>query len=185
MIKEVIIVEGKGDLLAVKRAVDADCIVTSGFGLNKKIIEDIKSAYEKRGIIIFTDPDFSGEKIREKLTKLFPKAKHAFLPREFAEKDGDIGIENASVDAIREALSKVKTEYFEDRIEFTYEDLYKNKLTGYENSSLLRDLLGRELGIGYCNAKTFLKRLNRYGITREEFEKALKKLEVKLYGTKE
>uniref|UniRef100_UPI0031593F6E DUF4093 domain-containing protein n=1 Tax=Caloramator sp. Dgby_cultured_2 TaxID=3029174 RepID=UPI0031593F6E len=62
------------------------------------------------------------------------------MPREFAEKDGDIGIENASVDAIREALSKVKTEYFEDRIEFTYEDLYKNKLTGYEKSSLLRDL---------------------------------------------
>ncbi|KRQ86316.1 Ribonuclease M5 [Caloramator mitchellensis] len=176
MIKEVIIVEGKGDLLAVKRAVDADCIVTSGFGINKKILDEIKGAYEKRGIIIFTDPDFSGEKIREKLSKIFPKAKHAFLPREFAMKDGDIGIENASVESIIEALSKVKTEVDVSRNEFTYDDLLKNKLTGFENSAQLRDILGKELGIGHCNAKTFLNRLNRYGITREEFQNALKKL---------
>ncbi|MEG1416535.1 MAG: ribonuclease M5, partial [Clostridium sp.] len=36
MIKEVIVVEGKDDVSAVKRAVDADLIITSGFGLTAK-----------------------------------------------------------------------------------------------------------------------------------------------------
>ena len=35
-----------------------------------------------------------------------------------------------------------------------------------------------ELGIGYGTAKTFLRRLNTYGITREEFERALKIIEI-------
>ena len=40
------------------------------------------------------------------------------------------------------------------------------------------DELGKKLGIGYCNAKQFLNRLNNYGIEREEFEAALKELEI-------
>ena len=32
------------------------------------------------------------------------------------------------------------------------------------------------LGIGYGNAKQFLNRLNNYGVSREEFEKALSNL---------
>ena len=46
-------------------------------------------------------------------------------------------------------------------------------LTGAASSKELRDLLGRKLGIGYGNAKAFLKRLNNYGITRQELEKTL------------
>ena len=37
--------------------------------------------------------------------------------------------------------------------------------------------MGQLLGIGYGNAKQFLSRLNNYGVTREEFEKALKEIE--------
>jgi ribonuclease M5 len=32
------------------------------------------------------------------------------------------------------------------------------------------------LGLGFANAKTFLKRLNHYGVTREEFEQAVAEL---------
>ena len=34
MIKEVLVVEGKMDVLAVNRAVEADCIITDGFRLS-------------------------------------------------------------------------------------------------------------------------------------------------------
>ena len=60
----------------------------------------IKAAQKRRGVIIFTDPDFAGEKIRKKIAQEVPGCKHAFLPREEAKKDGDIGIENASPESI-------------------------------------------------------------------------------------
>ncbi len=37
--------------------------------------------------------------------------------------------------------------------------------------------LGMALGIGYCNTNQFIKRLNNFGITKEEFIKAIKDLD--------
>lgn len=176
MIKEVIVVEGKDDILAVKRAVDAELIATSGLGLNDKIMERIKRAAQRCGIIVFTDPDYPGEKIRKMIQAEVPNCKHAFLPRELATKDGDVGIENASPESIREALLNIKTEVASNRCEFTINDLVKHNLTGTDMSVKRRDFMGRELGIGYGNAKQFLNRLNRYGISREEFTQAALKM---------
>jgi ribonuclease M5 len=172
MIKEVIVVEGRDDIAAVKRAVDAELIATSGFGITGRTIERIKSAQERCGVIIFTDPDYAGEKIRKTIADKVKGCKHAFLPRELAMKDGDIGVENASPESIREALSKVKTEINMDRKEFDMNDLVSFNLSGNAEAASARDRLGQELGIGYGNSKQFLNRLNRYGITREEFIKA-------------
>jgi ribonuclease M5 len=33
-----------------------------------------------------------------------------------------------------------------------------------------------ELGIGYANGKSFVQRLNKFGITKEEFIKALEEI---------
>lgn len=178
MIKEVIVVEGRDDIDAVKRAVDAELIATSGFGIREETIERIKSAASRNGVIIFTDPDHAGERIRKIISSRVPGCKHAFLPREYAIKDGDIGIENASPESIRDALSKVKTELGDARGEFTIRDLFINGLEGSGDAVKRRDFVGKELGIGYGNAKRFLSRLNRYGITREEFEAAVNKLGV-------
>ena len=52
MIKEVLVVEGKMDVVAINKAVEADCIITEGFNLLPKTIKNIRAAYEKRGIII-------------------------------------------------------------------------------------------------------------------------------------
>ncbi len=60
MLKEVIVVEGKSDIQRIHQAIDADCIATEGFTLRKGVIEQIRVAYEKRGIIILTDPDTAG-----------------------------------------------------------------------------------------------------------------------------
>ena len=177
MIKEIIVVEGKDDVTAVKRALDAELITTGGFGFPKGVMERIKSAQERRGVIIFTDPDFAGEKIRKKIAAEVPGCKHAFLPREEAKKDGDIGIENATPESIRTALSKIRTENLQKREEFKQIDLIKNGLIGNEDASSRRDELGKILGIGYGNAKQFLNRLNNYGVSREEFNSALNSIE--------
>ena len=173
MIKEIIVVEGRDDTAAIKRAIDAEVIETHGLGITEETLERIKLACERRGVIVFTDPDYPGEKIRNIISEYVPNCKHAFLPKDKALKDGDVGIENANAEDIIEALEKARIEITDVREEFTKADLFKYGLFGTEGSNIKRDLLGRILGIGHCNSKQFLKRLNNYGITRVEFEEAI------------
>ncbi len=175
-IKEVIIVEGRDDTAAVKRAVDAQTIETHGFGIARETWELISKAYEEKGIIIFTDPDFAGEEIRRRLTEKFPLAGQAYLSQKEAVKDHDIGIENASASSILRALEKAHYTLEEKREEFTWEDLLRFGLVGSSDASERRDQLGRLLGIGYGNSKRFLSKLNQYGISREEFLKYLREI---------
>lgn len=176
MIKEIIVVEGKADISAVKKAVDAQIISTNGLGINDKIINIIKKASKNKGIIILTDPDFPGKKIRNILSSEIENCKHAFIPRDKAKKDGDIGVENASVEAILEALKNARAEVSENRQEFSNSDMIYYGLVGNENAAKKRSFIGDELGVGYCSAKQFLKRLNSFGITREELEEAISKI---------
>lgn len=173
MLKEVIIVEGKMDVVAVSRAVEADCIITNGFHFGKKILANIATAYKRRGIIILTDPDSAGERIRKYLTEKFPQAKHAYIPKYEAVGNGDIGIEQAAPESIKKALAKVHTLKLNPRAEFTASEMIEYGLSGGADSSALRDRIGAALGIGYGNLKTFVKRLNSYGVTRAEFMEAL------------
>ena len=171
MLKEVLVVEGKMDTVAVKKAVEADTIETGGFTL-----APIEAAYKKRGIIIMTDPDGAGERIRKFLTDRFPKAGQAFVPKAEALAHHDVGIEQAQPEAIRKALSKVRFQEMEPRKEFSSRDLFVSGLSGSPEAAAKRDRLGAILGIGYGNVKQLVHRLNNYGVTREEFQAALDKV---------
>ena len=183
MLKEVLVVEGKMDVVAVRKALDADCIVTGGFSLGRRALADIEAAYKRRGIIILTDPDSAGERIRRFLAERFPEAGHAFIPKEEATANDDIGVEQAAPEAIRRALAKVRTCTIEPREEFTSRDLLLAGLAGGEAASARRARVGAMLGVGYANARTFCKRLNSYGVTREEFTAALAALDAAQTGT--
>lgn len=74
-IKEAIIVEGRDDTAAVKRAVEAVTVETHGFGMPETMWAVIDKAYRSQGIIVFTDPDYAGEKIRERLQQKYPDCK--------------------------------------------------------------------------------------------------------------
>lgn len=177
MISEIIVVEGKKDAEAVHRAVEADCIITYGYTLPPSVIEQIRRAQNQRGVIILTDPDYAGEQIRRRINKNVSGCKHAFLTREEAQANNDIGVEQASPEVIRNALSRVRTEKSDTLREFTYQDLLENGLVGRESAAEKRDIAGKKLGIGYANAKQFLHRLNVYGVTRNEFAQVLAEIE--------
>ncbi|MBV7272709.1 ribonuclease M5 [Clostridiaceae bacterium UIB06] len=177
MIKEVIVVEGRDDITAVKKAVDAEVIAVGGFGINKKVIDRIKEAQKRQGVIVLTDPDFAGEKIRKIISKRVQGIKHAYISQKDGTKDGDIGVENAEPEIIIRALEFAKCEVKEKRDEFNVDDMIFFGLTGNNNSKEKRDKLGNELGIGYCNAAQFLTRLNNYGITKKEFIEAINKID--------
>ncbi|KGX90092.1 ribonuclease M5 [Pontibacillus halophilus JSM 076056 = DSM 19796] len=174
-IKEVIVVEGRDDTVNVHRAVDADTIETNGSAVNHTVLEQIKHAQEKRGVIIFTDPDYPGERIRHIITQAVPGCKHAFLPRKeaLAKGKGSLGVEHASPEAVREALQSVyeMTETYETDI--TREDLVIFGLNGGAKAKDRRQKLGSKLKIGYTNGKQLYKRLSMFEITRGEFIKAM------------
>lgn len=176
MIKEVIVVEGRDDTVAVKRAVEADTIETGGSAINEMTLKKIALAQERRGVIIFTDPDHAGERIRKIIANRVPGCKHAFLREADATKRGDIGIENASPEAIREALSKVRSEAPGVEGHIDWEDLMEAGLIVHPHAAARRKALGELLGIGYCNGKQLHKRLTVFRISREEFTAALSEL---------
>lgn len=176
MIKELIVVEGKDDISAVKMAVSADLICTHGYGITEEVITIIEKAAKSRGVIIFTDPDFAGDRIRRYIDSRVDSCKHAYLPRHLGNKKGNIGIENAKPEAIVEALSKVKTVVTAKKL-FDVNDLYLLGLISGIKSRERRRYVGEKIGIGYCNSKQFIDRLNHYGISPQELLDVLKEYE--------
>ncbi|MCM1565080.1 MAG: DUF4093 domain-containing protein [Dehalobacter sp.] len=189
-----IVVEGKNDAHAVRRALGkVDVIWTEGFGLTEQKLEYIAEMAERRGVIVCTDPDFAGKQIRERINKRIPKARHVYLSVEVARnpKDHDIGLENVSSEEIRKAFSKileVKISNMDsnDGVKIAEKmnteavvmaDLRQSGLVGQSCSAARRSRLGRILGIGDTNAKQFLFRVNRFGITKDEFYSAVKQME--------
>lgn len=175
-IKEAIVVEGRDDTAAINRAVKAITIETHGFGMPDHIWPTIEKAYNDQGIIVFTDPDYAGEKIRRKIVERFPACKQAFLPKGKALKNGDIGVENATPEDIIEALENAHCTAEQKGETFTKEDLFTYGLVGTDDAKERREKLGNLLSIGYGNSKTFLKKLNQFNITKEEFLDKIKEL---------
>ena len=155
MIKEVLVVEGRSDVARIRAShIDVDMITTDGFNLKPHTLEQI----------------------RKFLTDRFPNAKHAFIPRKDAIANNDLGVEQASPEAIRLALSKVRCATYEPQATFTMQDISAAGLNGTPDAADRRVEVGAILGIGYGNAKQFLKRLNHYGVTRDEWDDALRQI---------
>lgn len=174
-IRQIVVVEGRDDTAAVKRAVQCETIETHGFGISEETWNRLEEADHRVGLIVFTDPDFAGETIRRRLKTRFPQAAHAYLAKEDALAGRDIGIENARPKVIVEALSKVHSEGATTGSGFTREDLFEAGLDGVQGAAARRAAVGKLLGIGYGNAEAFLRRLNGYGIEKDAFYEAVSK----------
>lgn len=172
MIKEVIVVEGRDDIRQVKKALDCECVATHGYGFGEDLLRKLDYLQEKRGLIILTDPDYAGKRIRARILDRIPEAKQAFMPREKSIKGDDIGIENSLSEDIVKAIGKARPEYIDIQDEYTMEDILAYGLTG-ENSKEKRIFVGDFLGIGYYNSKQILIKLNNFGVERSELEKAI------------
>lgn len=78
-INEVIVVEGRDDTCAVKRAVNAETIETHGYGITAATWKLIDKAYSTCGIIVIYGSRQRGERIRKRIMEKYPDAKEAFL----------------------------------------------------------------------------------------------------------
>ena len=171
-IKEIIVVEGRDDTVKIHLAVDADTIETNGSAINKATLQQIQHARDKRGVIVFTDPDYPGERIRNIINEHVPGCKHAFLKRDDARAKNNkgIGIEHASIGSIQKALEGVYQlkDFHEPDIQ--KQDLINCGLIGGPRASYRRNKLSELLQIGQPNGKQLLKRLTMFQITYRQFE---------------
>lgn len=172
-IKEVIVVEGKHDSEKLKKYFDVDTIETNGLGLNKQTIDLISELNKERGVIIFTDPDHPGEKIRRWINDKIPNLKQAFIDKKCCRTTKKVGIEHANYEDLKTSLEHVCT--FDNNYQetITYEEFIDLGLQGGSDARKKRELLGELLFIGSCNAKTLFKRLNMLGINKEKINQLI------------
>lgn len=181
-IAEIVVVEGKDDTRRLQEVLDVDTIETIGSAINEDILARIAHAQETRGVIVFTDPDYSGEKIRKTIMADIPDVKHAFLPRAQAvpkRKGMSLGVEHASDEAILAALHKVVTPVL---TEDDYQPIDRQVLMRYgllagPQAKRRREVLGDELRIGYTNGKQLEKRLAMFRIDEQTLADAMKQVE--------
>ncbi|NQP42331.1 ribonuclease M5 [Streptococcus suis] len=178
-IQEVLVVEGKDDTANLKRFYEVDTYETRGSAISDDDLERIEKLHDLRGVIIFTDPDYNGERIRKIIMQVIPTVKHAFLQRDEAApksktKGRSLGIEHASFEDLEKALAGVRG-YYDDEHNFdiTKSDLMRLGLLMGGDSRKRREHLGEKLRIGYCNGKQLLKRLELFGISLVEVEEAM------------
>lgn len=176
----IIVVEGRDDTRRLKEVFPMiETIETNGSAINREILALIKKAHEQRGVIVFTDPDYPGQRIRSLIQEAIPTVGHAFIERDEAvrkQNHKSIGVEHASDASIQKALAHVyhPIESAEEMISQAH--LMKLGLIGYPHSACLRRQVSHDLQIGYTNGKQLAKRLNLFGITLEELNSAVEKV---------
>lgn len=160
-VQEVIVVEGKYDLNAIKQIVDGIVITTDGFGVfhNKEKLQLIRRMAETRGVVILTDSDGAGFLIRNYLKGSLAQdcVKHAYIPdvygkerrKRSSSKEGKLGVEGMSADVLRDSLLRAGVNVDGSEMDFgmplTKADLYAMGLSGGSNSSEKRLKLIRAL----------------------------------------
>jgi len=163
----VIVVEGRDDTRRLKEVFpDIETFETGGSAVDSTKLEQIKLLHEKRGVIVFTDPDFPGQKIRQTIMDSIPSVRHAYLSRSDAirKKGRGLGVEHASSESIKSALESAMTPSKIKSTSFNPNFLIQYGLTGSSDSKKRREFLSSSLGIGYVNGKQLKNRLKMFGI---------------------
>ncbi len=153
-IKETIVVEGKYDKIRLAPLFDAHIIELGGFRIynNKDRLALIRRIAEKNGIIILTDSDSAGFRLRHYLSSAVPKAniKNVFIPNVSGKekrkakpgKENLIGVEGMTTDVLLSAFKKAGIDPESGNSErtepFCKTFLYEIGLSGKTNSSEIR-----------------------------------------------
>jgi len=171
-IKEILVVEGKSDKQFLETFLKADILTCNGSAIDGFSKEYLIELSKTRGVIILTDPDYPGEKIRKEISSYLPTCKHAFVRKHNSIKRNKVGVAEASKEEVLYALENVVTFNENNKGTLTETDLFLLKISGI-NSSKNKEKITNYFHLGYCNSKTLLKRLNLLNVKKETLEKIL------------
>lgn len=188
-LRQAVIVEGKYDKIKLSSIIDAVIITTDGFSVfkSKEKLAIIRFYARTTGIIILTDSDAAGFKIRNYLKGAVKdgSVSHVYVPDIFGKerrkaapsKEGKLGVEGIDKEIILEAFAKAGItcrEEQSDRRRITLTDFYEDGLSGGEGSSDKRRALLNELGLPMLlTTKSMLEMLNTM-MSFEEYKELVK-----------
>lgn len=186
-IDQAVIVEGKYDKIKLSSVIDGIIIVTNGFGIfnDREKLELIRYYAKKKGIIILTDSDSAGRKIRGYIKGAVPEGdiKNVFIPDIFGKEkrkekpsaEGKLGVEGIDPNVLAEAFEKAGIISSESAHTGDIDKavLFELGLSGGRDSKLLRERLQRSLGLpSLMSASSLIEALNTM-MNREELERRL------------
>ncbi len=160
-INEAVVVEGKYDKIKLSSVVDGVIIVTNGFGIfkDREKLELIRYYAKKTGIVILTDSDNAGRKIRGYIKGAVKggNIKNVYIPDIFGKEkrktkpsaEGKLGVEGIDVKTLAEAFEKAGISSEERTVpkDITKLTLFEMGLSGGQESSRLRKRLQKSLGL--------------------------------------
>ena len=164
----IVVVEGKTDVAFLSNYIETEFVITNGSEISKDTIDYLKNKSSHTKIYVLTDPDSPGKRIRDVLDNNIKGLIHCFIKKENSIKNGKVGVAEGNINEILEALNEGITTKETKNGNLTMNDLCELGYTGNSNSFEKRKELSEKLHLGFCNAKTLLKRLNYLGITKEQ-----------------
>ncbi len=187
----VLIVEGKYDAARLSHLTDAMILLTDGFGIykDKKRQRLFKELARKNGLILLTDSDAAGFRIRNYITNLVgaQNVAQAYVPAIHGKekrkpqpgKEGLLGVEGVDdalvLKALRDALGpelEAGPQAVPDGRQITYTDLYEWGLSGTAGSAERKAALLNQLGLPpRLSKKELVEALNRLYCFEELDEK--------------
>ena len=189
-IKQAIVVEGKYDKIKLSSITDAVIIVTNGFSLFKDKEKQalIRFYAEKTGIIILTDSDSAGFKIRNLIKNIAKDGNiiNVYVPEIFGKekrkadfsKEGKLGVEGIDKEIIINALEKAgvfcENEVVREKI--TNLDFYEDGLSGGPDSSNLRKKLLKYMDLPQLLSSKALLEIVNTMYSKDEYKEIITKI---------
>ena len=161
-LRQAVVVEGRYDKAKLASILDAVIIETGGFRIfkDKEKLAMLREIARRQGLVILTDSDTAGFRIRRYLGGSIPKEQiiNAYIPDIFGKEkrkdkpsaEGKLGVEGVPAEVIRQALEQdgVFAEPAEEQTRrITKIDLMEQGFSGGANSSRLRERLKKKLGL--------------------------------------
>lgn len=182
-ISQAIVVEGKYDKIKLSSFIDGVIIVTNGFGIykDKDIVQLIRYYAQRQGIIVLTDSDTAGFRIRGHIKSIVPKGKiiNLYAPeilgkekrKTYPSKEGKLGVEGINVNVLKALFEKVgvKGEIRENPSPVTNLDFFQLGITGKKNSSRLREKLLDKLELPKLVSSKALLEIVNSRFSKDEF----------------
>ena len=175
MKKTLFVVEGTHDEHHLKALYpNIETMSVGGSAIQKDSLDFLVKHQDNLEIILLFDPDFPGEKIRKHIASQLKNPKHIYVDQNVARHKRKIGIEHVSKIHLDEALKHIIIQDYKNTL--SKEAFVELGLEGHKDAKQKRLNVGKNLHIGYANAKTLYKRLNLIGMTKEDIQRIL-------YGT--
>ena len=181
-INEIILVEGKYDKIKLQSVTDANIVTLDGFSVftDDEKITALRALADKRGLLVLTDSDAAGFKLRAFINGRIPKGKvkHAYIPdvpgkekrKQAASKEGKLGVEGMDIAVLEDALAPFAAESIEPLQSLTKADLYADGLTGRPDSAQKRRAFAVAAGLpARIGSNALLEFINAM-VTREQYQ---------------